>query len=492
MPSNPFSFPDTSQFPDPSTIQLPPPGITTTDAIRQPLIFVILYTALAAPLVPLLILLLISPISHRTWAYRLNVIILILGVALAACNDAAEIIGMFSPLSLNIRLLVATGAFNQLVPWIADCVLLLRVAAVYPPRTVSNLVRYTLLAIPITLKIGRLVCISLFAHYFVQKGDELGPLLVLKALIPSPFMYAEAILQTVDNGFCSILFLYKLNQQQNLRKPRKGLVKASSAESTFSRIRRLFIAALSSFLLPCLMNMIILIVSPLKPYDQPVTILNAVNAYVTIYSLLFATVWVPTGDPLATSLTTHGGSHGSASQDAVMRDRCTYCSSRRLSTKVNPSDFEALGNYSGFKSPTYSTAGSRVDAPATNPAGLGHSALELRRIRRKTVNSIRIDDKAERNSSEFGGRDQETLQPIHALREEEEKEGESETTWSLTSTAADDVVPSPSALNSPLRSVDGSNGARVVNFGGARRSPPAEGVRVHVERQSFSNASTPP
>ncbi|CAD6884438.1 unnamed protein product [Tilletia laevis] len=400
---------------------------------------------------------------------------------------------MFSPLKLNIRLLVATAAFNQLVPLVADCVLLIRVAAVFPKRTVSNLVRYTLLGIPILLKIGRLVCIGLFASYFVRKGQELGPLLVLKALIPSPYMYAEAIMQTCDNGFCSILFLYKLNQQQNLRKTRAGLAKRPSAESTISRVRRLFIAALSSFLLPFLTNIAIIILSPLKPQDEPITIMVAINAYVTIYSLLFATVWVPTGDPLGTALTAQTGSHAWSSGDAVLRDRCTYCSSRRLSTKINPSDFEALANYSGIKSPTYSTAGSRVANPpigsAITPVGLGHSSLEMRRIPQKSVNSIRVDEKTERNSRELGGRLQQSLRPTHVLQEEEEEET---TTWSLSSTAADDVVlSSPSGHSTPLRSIEGSPGLRLNGFG-PRRGPPADGVRVHIERQSISSASTPP
>ncbi|KAK0526917.1 hypothetical protein OC842_005038 [Tilletia horrida] len=542
MPANPFQFPDTSQLPNPADIPLPPPGITTTAAIRQPLVFVVLYTALASPLIVLLILLLISPISSRTWAYRLNVIILVLGIALAACNDAAEIIGMFAPLKLNIRLLVATAAFNQLVPWIADCVLLLRVAAVYPARTVSKRVRAVLLGIPILFKIGRLICISLFAHYFVTKGEELGPLLVLKALIPSPYMYAEAILQTCDNGFCSILFLRKLNRQQNLLRP-VGSTKTLSPESTFSRIRRLFIAALSSFLLPCLMNIIILIVSPLRPYDEPITIVIAVNAYVTIYSLLFATVWVPTGDPLATG-SSHAGSGLTFSGDGVLRDRCTYCSSvRRMSkshhthngpttTKAgslahrpsNANDLEVLDFAGANKSPTtnrslfqsdYSMAppGSATGAQqgqgqgqgAGAGAGAGNNTIEMRRIpgrHKSTLTSIRIDDGKADSDSEFslshshglglgmGLSGKDFALPPHetSIYGDREIVDEEKATWSLSSATAageDSSPPSGSGILSPASTLGGnSNGFITTSGAGAGREGVSPTRRPSIESSS--------
>jgi hypothetical protein len=87
-------------------------------------------------------------------------------------------------------------------PWIIDLVLVLRLAAVYPPKITTRLTTVAIFAFPVVIKIVRLVMIIL---YNVSFWGDINKASLLNSLsIPAhafPYSKAEWILQIFDNGF---------------------------------------------------------------------------------------------------------------------------------------------------------------------------------------------------------------------------------------------------------------------------------------------------
>jgi hypothetical protein len=96
---------------------------------------------------------------------------------------------------------LAWAFVNSLIPWVVDLTLLLRVIAVYPPRTTSFMTLVLILAFPVACKIIRLAIIirSKIAFYddMVATKEIFGAALrALRGLWPK----IEWALQMADDG----------------------------------------------------------------------------------------------------------------------------------------------------------------------------------------------------------------------------------------------------------------------------------------------------
>jgi hypothetical protein len=81
------------------------------------------------------------------------------------------------------------------LPWVIDLTLLLRLVAIYPPRTQTLSTTASIFAFPIAIKLVRMVVIALFIRGYFTSGrfDFSGEGVV--AAIHGPFVKAEWVLE---------------------------------------------------------------------------------------------------------------------------------------------------------------------------------------------------------------------------------------------------------------------------------------------------------
>jgi hypothetical protein len=105
------------------------------------------------------------------------------------------------------------------LPFCFDLPLLLRVYAVYPPRTTSRRLIFLLFAFPIAIKVARLAVLILFSVEWrkdVSKGTDIFAAAEL-TLKKYPLSKVEWSLQIVDNAYVYILFDYSIKSLSFLR-----------------------------------------------------------------------------------------------------------------------------------------------------------------------------------------------------------------------------------------------------------------------------------
>jgi hypothetical protein len=85
--------------------------------------------------------------------------------------------------------------------WIVDLTLLLRLVAIYPPRSLSRSTAFAIFAFPIVVKLGRLITIVLFIKRWVTLVNGLDNVLgAVVEIAHGPFSKAEWLLEFVDNA----------------------------------------------------------------------------------------------------------------------------------------------------------------------------------------------------------------------------------------------------------------------------------------------------
>jgi hypothetical protein len=99
-----------------------------------------------------------------------------------------------------------------ILPWTFDLPLLLRVWAVYPPRTTTRTFTISIFAFPVLVKLTRLAVLIVFAARWkvdVNKNSDifLAAEITLKKY---PLSKVEWVLQILDNTYVSAIFLYRL------------------------------------------------------------------------------------------------------------------------------------------------------------------------------------------------------------------------------------------------------------------------------------------
>ncbi|KAG6856474.1 hypothetical protein H0H87_004053 [Tephrocybe sp. NHM501043] len=269
----------------------PPPGTNYLAVIEPSLTFALLGAFFGGLLVPLSIFLFLfsNPVARRHPVFILNLAIIILGLALAAVNVGQMWSTLVTPYKLIPEsLTLANIALDVLSPMIIDSVLIFRLLAFYPRMTTPRSTFFAVLAFPVVIKSARFICVTIFLHK-LGKTDGQGSVTVLaqKTWFRNPYLVSEWSLQIADNLYCTSFFFWKLRRFY-MGGDNSFLVRN---KSLLARLRGIFAIALANFVFPLFMNVtqLILIINDTN-YARGAETLMA-NMYVSIFGVLFATVW---------------------------------------------------------------------------------------------------------------------------------------------------------------------------------------------------------
>jgi hypothetical protein len=101
------------------------------------------------------------------------------------------------PSSTDIR---AWKILSTLLPWIFEFALLLRLAAVYPPRTTTRGLMAMLFAVPIAVKVARLGVLATFAARWNEDSNTSSIFTLTEITLKKyPFLRVEWGLQILDS-----------------------------------------------------------------------------------------------------------------------------------------------------------------------------------------------------------------------------------------------------------------------------------------------------
>ncbi|KII90343.1 hypothetical protein PLICRDRAFT_528752 [Plicaturopsis crispa FD-325 SS-3] len=276
----------------------PPPGMNYISSLGPSLSYLLVGTVFSSFLIPIGLALLFFSNSRtrRQPIFLLNMLALSVGIALNIVNVYIEIHSMLSPATkISNASTIAFPVLSWAGPVLVECILLVRLVAVFPPKITSRAKLVAIFAFPIANKAGRLVIWGIYMYRYstlsiasnssVQGGEKawVNTLLTINKV--------EWILELFDNAYISALFLYRLRGRRSPAEPMTVLRSPSMAR----RIRGLFFVALSNFVFPVVFSiaqLILLCASPnaAENYVRTGTVYLA-NVYVNIISVVFATVW---------------------------------------------------------------------------------------------------------------------------------------------------------------------------------------------------------
>jgi len=169
---------------------------------------------------------------------------------------------------------------------IVDSVLILRLYAVYHPRTTRALTVVSVFTFPALVKIARIVVIGIFLRRLINFGRTNDNMcLAMAVFFPRDrFIVSEWILQAVDNLYTSTLFIYRLRGQT--------LLFSGTSYRTKRIMARLFFIAVGNFVFPVILNLTQIIYLFFNDTYVHGSVILLINVYVSIIGVVFATVWV--------------------------------------------------------------------------------------------------------------------------------------------------------------------------------------------------------
>lgn len=218
-----------------------------------------------------------------------------MGIVQAAQADYLLIHGLrhpFSPVTLSG--IISTMILTSLTTYIIDIALLFRVIAVYPPHAVSRIRFALIIALPVLLKILRVVEWIIWSMDAVRRvSTTIGP-----AYVESSFQHGCAIarlaMTVLDNSYITFVFLWKLRSSLSFGpSTSERVLEKIPGNALQTRIRTLFWLAVSNFVLPVpiLIAQLILLAVHHGAETFSYTILNILVGFVCVVCAVFATVW---------------------------------------------------------------------------------------------------------------------------------------------------------------------------------------------------------
>ncbi|KAF9455881.1 hypothetical protein BDZ94DRAFT_1241932 [Collybia nuda] len=283
----------------------PPPGLTYIAVITPSLNLLIIGTVWAAALVPLLVLLffLSNRGIRRQPIFLMNVFTVTMGIIIGIVNMKIYVTDILSPhQEFLTRTLLAYLGMILFLPVFMDCILAFRLYVVYPPRATSKIL---LAVIFIPIVIFKIVRAANLIVFMVKFGDALlvpdSKNAVIKFQIlwdTAPWTKIEWILQVFDNCYASAWFLWKIwighrrVKDSGAVNSRVGTWHPGTSNTTGSgKLKRLFYFGLSSFVFPCILS----IIQVILVFNNHNFFLGAyifvTNLYVEIIGVLLATIW---------------------------------------------------------------------------------------------------------------------------------------------------------------------------------------------------------
>lgn len=187
-------------------------------------------------------------------------------------------------------MIITTTIINGLIPLFVDCIILLRLMALFPRRTTPPFTWFLVLCIPVIVKVIRCANITFFVVSEIKRINSFPKnsfVDLASALFNmAPSVKIEWIIQVFDDLFSSAPFLWRLYKN--------GLF--ISGSSFAAKIKAAFWISTYSFVFPVLLS-VAQIVSYMASKDYVLAMnIEQVNIHFTIIGLVFATVWAAERD----------------------------------------------------------------------------------------------------------------------------------------------------------------------------------------------------
>ncbi|KAI6142310.1 hypothetical protein EDD17DRAFT_1497927 [Pisolithus thermaeus] len=256
------------------------------DAVRPQYVLVVAVAPFCGCLLTLLAILFAfsSPASRSLLVFKLNVIAILVALVTGILIGYINTLVLLEPFASGPTLSLSfTFAFFALCsPLFYDSILLLRVLAFYPTRSTPLRTLVKVLAVPILVKCGRLVCLSLFLHGYYVSSVENGP---VTNWFRNPYVTSEWVLQVTDNMYSCGFFLYKLYIRGS------AISKFGSGSAMVHLIRNIFLISCANFVFPVLFNVAQIVLITADRSYLTITLLVLINGYVSVIGVLGATIW---------------------------------------------------------------------------------------------------------------------------------------------------------------------------------------------------------
>lgn len=256
------------------------------DAIRPQYVLVVAVAPFCGCLLTLLAVLFAfsTPASRSLLVFKLNAIAILVALVTGILNGYINALGLLEPFASDatVSLCFTFAFFTLCSPLFYDSILLLRLLAFYPIRSTPLSTLARVLAIPVLVKCGRLVCLSLFLHGYYVSSVKYGP---VTDWFRNPYVTSEWVLQVTDNMYSCGFFLYKLYI-------RSSEISNFGSGSTMVRlIRNIFFISCANFVFPVLFNIAQITCITIDRSYLTATLLVLINGYVSVIGVLGATIW---------------------------------------------------------------------------------------------------------------------------------------------------------------------------------------------------------
>ncbi|GLB39329.1 hypothetical protein LshimejAT787_0604910 [Lyophyllum shimeji] len=267
-----------------------------THGIRPAFAFILIPAIFSAMLLPLLVMLFAfsTPQSRRMPIFILNVLAMCLGLCTGALCLALVMQVILSPFSTVSS--VENCVYDILsiwTPWMTEAVLLLRVMAILKPLSIRRVRVASLLAFPVTVKAARAAINVLFLIRYGH-GPVLGSSNAMDIIqhINKWMFKAAWILEVVDNGYISALFLLHLSIQAHVfNGSRFGRVDGGDSRDAGTRLKSLCWIASTNFVFSVVFGLCQIILLFTQANVFVLINFEMVNLYVSIICTVFATIW---------------------------------------------------------------------------------------------------------------------------------------------------------------------------------------------------------
>ncbi|KAI5990262.1 hypothetical protein EDD15DRAFT_2282344 [Pisolithus albus] len=256
------------------------------DAIRPQYVLAVTIAPFCGCLLTLLAVLyaLSTPELRSLLIFKLNVVAVLVALTTGILNGYMNSLGLLEPFASDapVSLSFTFAFFTLCSPLFYDSILLLRLLAFYPVRSAPLFTLAKVLAVPILVKCGRFVCLSLYLHGYYVSSVKYGP---VTDWFQNPYVTSEWALQVIDNMYSCGFFLYKLHVHNS------KISKFRSGSTMVSLIRNIFLISCANFVFPTLFNIAQIICITMDQSYLTTTLLLLINGYVSVIGVLGATIF---------------------------------------------------------------------------------------------------------------------------------------------------------------------------------------------------------
>ncbi|VDC00759.1 unnamed protein product [Peniophora sp. CBMAI 1063] len=226
--------------------------------------------------------------TRRQPVFQLNVLSCALGLLQAGATVGYIVQFLFDPTLVISRWWWMFKIITLLVPpMFTDTVLLFRALVFFPVQLRTDKQLLYILAVPILVKIARIVVVLVFMITYPMDRLSLPGIEAVQGLVwgEGPLVMSLFALQAVDNAYASLIFLYKL---YDFRKDGEHFLH----DEVMTRLPAIFLIALGNCVFPVTMNIVQIGLMAAKPHWMRGIYIIYINNYITILGTVFATVWV--------------------------------------------------------------------------------------------------------------------------------------------------------------------------------------------------------